>query len=276
MEEISNLLDLFKDRSPPRDFAHRFRSAPIKSGLFRFLAILDSEARLGLESCSASQIDAVIFAAKLLVGSSLSISAESGESLVLVILEKSVEFCLSILEKLKFDDADFSLQNSLPFGAELTFCYSFMEGKQLRQHIPSRNILIRERKKKELSNRRRNAILVPDHWSGAIVAEGSTVAIKRCDLLSIAASQIKNDCQTIKLEAEASSRPYGITAYCLEDYKARGTQASPYFTVTYYTEFAETKGLVLVRRDIVLTSKLTDDEARCLVQTAHSFYLNDT
>ncbi|ONK60135.1 uncharacterized protein A4U43_C08F14680 [Asparagus officinalis] len=54
---------LFKDRSPPRDFAHRFRSAPIKSGLFRFLAILDSEARLGLESCSASQIDAVIFAA---------------------------------------------------------------------------------------------------------------------------------------------------------------------------------------------------------------------
>ncbi|ONK77684.1 uncharacterized protein A4U43_C02F9410 [Asparagus officinalis] len=39
------------------------RSAPIKSGLFRFLAILDSEARLGLESCSASQIDAVIFAA---------------------------------------------------------------------------------------------------------------------------------------------------------------------------------------------------------------------
>ncbi|ONK61833.1 uncharacterized protein A4U43_C08F34060, partial [Asparagus officinalis] len=38
-------------------------SAPIKSGLFRFLAILDSEARLGLESCSASQIDAVIFAA---------------------------------------------------------------------------------------------------------------------------------------------------------------------------------------------------------------------
>ncbi|ONK66935.1 uncharacterized protein A4U43_C06F13740 [Asparagus officinalis] len=66
MEEISNLLDLFKDRSPPRDFAHRFRSAPIKSGLFRFLAILDSEARLGLESCSASQIAAVIFAAKLI------------------------------------------------------------------------------------------------------------------------------------------------------------------------------------------------------------------
>ncbi|ONK59166.1 uncharacterized protein A4U43_C08F3660 [Asparagus officinalis] len=77
MEEISNFLDLFKDRSPPRDFAHLFRSAPIKSGLFRFLAILDSEARLGLELWSASQIDAVIFAAKLLVDSSLSISGPS-------------------------------------------------------------------------------------------------------------------------------------------------------------------------------------------------------
>ncbi|ONK80601.1 uncharacterized protein A4U43_C01F19640 [Asparagus officinalis] len=259
MEEISNLLDLFKDRSPPRDFAHRFRSAPIKSGLFRFLAILDSEARLGLESCSASQIDAVIFAAKLLVGSSLSISVPFGKRSYRYINESKV--IPPVGAKIKF---------------MLTFCYSFMEGKQLRQHIPSRNILIRERKKKELSNGRRNAILVPDHWSGAIAAEGSTVAIKRCDLLSIAASQIKNDCQTIKLEAEASSRPYGITAYCLEDYKARGTQASPYFTVTYYTEFAETKGLVLVRRDIVLTSKLTNDEARWLVQTAHSFYLNDT
>ncbi|ONK56325.1 uncharacterized protein A4U43_C10F6850 [Asparagus officinalis] len=60
--------------------------------------------------------------------------------------------------------------------------------------------------------------------------------------------------------------PYMIFT-SLEDYKARGTQASPYFTVTYYTEFAETKGLVLVRGDIVLTSKLTDDEARWLVQT---------
>ncbi|KAL2927404.1 ATP synthase mitochondrial F1 complex assembly factor 1 [Bienertia sinuspersici] len=27
----------------------------------------------------------------------------------------------------------------------------------------------------------------------------------------------------------------------LEDYKARGTQASPYFTVTHYTEFADSK-----------------------------------
>ncbi|XP_071698876.1 uncharacterized protein [Rutidosis leptorrhynchoides] len=62
----------------------------------------------------------------------------------------------------------------------------------------------------------------------------------------------------------------------LEDYKARGTQAAPYFTVSHYTEFAETKDLILIRGDIVFTSKLTDSEAKCLLETAQSFYLNDT
>ncbi|KAG7959061.1 hypothetical protein I3843_10G053300 [Carya illinoinensis] len=49
----------------------------------------------------------------------------------------------------------------------------------------------------------------------------------------------------------------------LEDYKARGTQAAPYFFVSYYKEFAESKGLVLIR------------EAKWLLETAQSFYLND-
>ncbi|KAE8707563.1 Chloroplast isoform 2 [Hibiscus syriacus] len=61
----------------------------------------------------------------------------------------------------------------------------------------------------------------------------------------------------------------------LEDYKARGTQASPYFTATFYTDFAESKDLVLIRGDIVFTSKLTDEEAKWLLETTQSFYLND-
>lgn len=61
----------------------------------------------------------------------------------------------------------------------------------------------------------------------------------------------------------------------LEDYKARGTQASPYFVASFYTEFAESKDLVLIRGDVVFTSKLTDSEAKCLLETAQSFYLND-
>lgn len=61
----------------------------------------------------------------------------------------------------------------------------------------------------------------------------------------------------------------------LEDYKARGSQAAPYFTVSYYKEFAESKGLVLIRGDVVFTSKLSDTEAKWLLETAQSFYLND-
>ncbi|KAK9131961.1 hypothetical protein Scep_011489 [Stephania cephalantha] len=61
----------------------------------------------------------------------------------------------------------------------------------------------------------------------------------------------------------------------LEDYKARGTQAAPYFTVTHYTEFAESKDLVLIRGNVVFTSKLSDTEAQWLLETAQSFYLND-
>ncbi|KAH1254786.1 hypothetical protein AAZV13_04G140600 [Glycine max] len=61
----------------------------------------------------------------------------------------------------------------------------------------------------------------------------------------------------------------------LEDYKARGTQAAPYFIVSFYTEFAESKDLVLIRGDVVFTSKLTDSEAKWLLEAAQSFYLND-
>ncbi|KAF5729136.1 Chloroplast isoform 2 [Tripterygium wilfordii] len=61
----------------------------------------------------------------------------------------------------------------------------------------------------------------------------------------------------------------------LEDYKAKGTQASPYFTVTFYNEFAEDKDLVLIRGDVVFTSKLSDTDAKWLLETTQSFYLND-
>ncbi|KAL6125246.1 hypothetical protein ACLB2K_073305 [Fragaria x ananassa] len=61
----------------------------------------------------------------------------------------------------------------------------------------------------------------------------------------------------------------------LEDYKARGTQATPYFTMTYYNEFAESKDMVLIRGDVVLPSKLSDSEAKWLLETTQTFYLND-
>ncbi|KAH7655717.1 ATP11 protein [Dioscorea alata] len=61
-----------------------------------------------------------------------------------------------------------------------------------------------------------------------------------------------------------------------EDYKAKGIQASPFLTVTYYTKLADTRDVVLIRGDMVFTSKLSGSEAKWLMETAQSFYQNDT
>lgn len=61
----------------------------------------------------------------------------------------------------------------------------------------------------------------------------------------------------------------------LEDYKKRGTNASPYLTVAHYPELADSKGLVLVRGDIIFPSKLSDVEAKQLLEVSHSFFLHD-
>ncbi|KAI5077900.1 hypothetical protein GOP47_0007724 [Adiantum capillus-veneris] len=62
----------------------------------------------------------------------------------------------------------------------------------------------------------------------------------------------------------------------LEDYKMRGTNASPYLTLAHYTELADSKGLVLVRGDIVFPSKLSDIQAKKLMDISHSFFLHDS
>ncbi|CAI5475076.1 unnamed protein product [Closterium sp. Yama58-4] len=62
----------------------------------------------------------------------------------------------------------------------------------------------------------------------------------------------------------------------LEDFKVRGPSASPFFTVTHYPDLAAEKGVVLVRGDVVLPSKLIDEEARTLLRDLHSFYTEDS
>ena len=46
----------------------------------------------------------------------------------------------------------------------------------------------------------------------------------------------------------------------LEDYRVRGSSAAPFLTATHYTELWESKGVVLVRGDVVLPNKLSDAE----------------
>lgn len=55
-----------------------------------------------------------------------------------------------------------------------------------------------------------------------------------------------------------------------EDYKVRGTQA------TQRHKLVETQDVVLIRREIVFTSNLSYSEAKLLLETAQSFYLNNT
>lgn len=62
----------------------------------------------------------------------------------------------------------------------------------------------------------------------------------------------------------------------LEDYKARGAEAAPYFVATHYDELSQSHGLALIRGDVVLPSQLADEEAKRLLQLAHAFYLDDS
>lgn len=48
----------------------------------------------------------------------------------------------------------------------------------------------------------------------------------------------------------------------LDDYRVRGPNASPFFAVSHFLDLSSTKDLVLVRGDVVLASKLSDDEVR--------------
>uniref|UniRef100_A0A0D3B4S8 Uncharacterized protein n=1 Tax=Brassica oleracea var. oleracea TaxID=109376 RepID=A0A0D3B4S8_BRAOL len=82
-------------------------------------------------------------------------------------------------------------------------------------------------------------------------------------------------CKRCNLTSYFSNAPYVEAPHMiftgLEDYKARGTQAAPYLTSTFYTELSETKDLVFIRGDVVFTSKLTDEEAKWIMETSQSF-----
>lgn len=61
----------------------------------------------------------------------------------------------------------------------------------------------------------------------------------------------------------------------LDDYRARGSAASPYFTVTHYTDLMDSKGVVLVRGDIVFTSRLSDEEVLFLPRFLVGLLIHD-
>ena len=58
----------------------------------------------------------------------------------------------------------------------------------------------------------------------------------------------------------------------LEDFKRHGPSATPHFSLTYYRELEESKGLVLVRGDITQPDALTVEQAGALMRDVHDFY----
>lgn len=58
----------------------------------------------------------------------------------------------------------------------------------------------------------------------------------------------------------------------LDEYRRLGAGAPPHMTVTCYPELAESKGLVLVRGDVISGHVVSAPEARTLLQLARAFY----
>ena len=59
----------------------------------------------------------------------------------------------------------------------------------------------------------------------------------------------------------------------MEEFKRKGTFASPYFVLTLFEELVATKNLVLIRGD-VLDMKISDSEAKFVMEQLLQTYLN--
>lgn len=66
--------------------------------------------------------------------------------------------------------------------------------------------------------------------------------------------------------------PYVICTL-LEEYQRRGAAAQPHLVVSHYDELRNTKGVVLVRGELVTSTNLDREEAAKLVGHMHRFYM---
>ncbi|KAF3945345.1 hypothetical protein CMV_028261 [Castanea mollissima] len=115
---------LFSGSKPlsPTDLLRKLRSEDsIRPALQNFYLILkrgveaspDDGARLGLQSWNDSQIQAVASIASALASASRSLSVEQAEALIVAVVQQSLEFAVSYLEKSEFNGDDLSIQNKL-------------------------------------------------------------------------------------------------------------------------------------------------------------------
>ncbi|XXG55217.1 hypothetical protein AAC387_Pa03g2931 [Persea americana] len=112
-EEISKLVELLREEISPKDLSIRLRSDSLRPGLEFFYSILDQgireieEGKLGLESWTQSETQAVLSIARSIQSSCRVVKVEHAESIIVGIIEKLVEFCVCCLERrLALDGGD--------------------------------------------------------------------------------------------------------------------------------------------------------------------------
>ncbi|XP_051186441.1 auxin transport protein BIG [Lolium perenne] len=108
--EISALLDLLR---PAPDPARRLRAPAAQPGLQALAAALAA-----VPPPEPARAGAVLAAARAVVSAVLASSVEQVESMVVEIVERSLEFCLLYLEKSSYECDDFGLLNEVAFFME--------------------------------------------------------------------------------------------------------------------------------------------------------------
>ncbi|KAG6720767.1 hypothetical protein I3842_03G077400 [Carya illinoinensis] len=120
---FANLADaLFSGSKPlsPTDLLHKLRSEDsIRPALEKFYLLLKcgveagTDARLRLQSWNQSQIQALCAIASAIASASRSLSLEQAEGLIIAVVQQSLEFAVSCLEKSEFNGDDLNIQYNL-------------------------------------------------------------------------------------------------------------------------------------------------------------------
>ncbi|TQD82010.1 hypothetical protein C1H46_032473 [Malus baccata] len=114
---------IYSDGKPisSTDLLQRLRSSPdsIRPGLENLLPILKrgveaaGDGKLGLQSWTDSQIQAVYSISYAVASSSRSLSVEQADAVIVAIVQQSLEFAVCYLERSEFSSEDMSIQNNM-------------------------------------------------------------------------------------------------------------------------------------------------------------------
>lgn len=120
MEEFTKLVEVLCEGKPTGDLSQLLRSESLKPGLDKFCSLLGHALapiadgrKLGFESWSQLQIQAVSSLASALASATRSLPVEQSEPTIVAIVQQSIEFAVRYLERTVSNNDDLSLQNNM-------------------------------------------------------------------------------------------------------------------------------------------------------------------